>query len=157
MPTVRDGQRTQPTGPSASDASASVGAGRRAALTPPLVLAGVLAASTVVLAVRDPHVSGSYGLCPLYALTGLWCPACGGMRATHDLAHGDLAGAWAMNPLWVLAIPLVALLWTRWVLRAAQGRRGRPASAWTAWVFLAVVVAFGVLRNIPALAPWLAP
>ena len=113
--------------------------------------------ATVLLAVRDPHVTGSYGVCPLYALTGVWCPACGGLRATHDLAHADLAGAWSMNPLWVLAVPVVVVLWGRWVARSARGRRARPAPAWTAWLLLVVVVGFGVLRNVPAFAPWLAP
>jgi hypothetical protein len=123
----------------------------------PLVAGGLTAAATVVLALRDPHTTGSYGVCPLYALTGLWCPACGGLRATHDLAHGDVAGAWSMNPLWVVAIPLVVALWGRLVVRRAQGRAVRPAPAWLAWATLAVILAFGILRNVPALAPWLAP
>jgi hypothetical protein len=117
----------------------------------------VVLLATVLVTVRDPHANGSYGVCPLYALTGVWCPACGGLRATHDLAHGDLAGAWSMNPLWVLAVPLVVVLWGRWVARSALGRRTEPAPAWLAWVVLAVVVGFGVLRNLPATAPWLAP
>ncbi|GEL97510.1 DUF2752 domain-containing protein [Cellulomonas terrae] len=157
MATVDDGPQVLPTGPLPSDAPAPDGAGRRASLTAPLVTGGVVVLATALLAVRDPHVTGSYGGCPLFALTGLWCPACGGLRATHDLATGDLAGAWAMNPLWVLAVPLVIVLWGRWVARAAQGRRARPAPTWLAWVLLAVVVGFGVLRNVPALAPWMLP
>lgn len=123
----------------------------------PLVAGAVVAVSTLVLAVRDPHTTGSYGVCPLHALTGLWCPACGGLRATHDLAHGDLAGAWSMNPLWVLAVPVVIALWGRLVVRRAQGRPARPTPAWLAWATLAVLLLFGVLRNVPVLAPWLAP
>jgi hypothetical protein len=146
-----------PDGPPAPDAPAAGGAGRRASVRGPLVAGAVVAAATVVLALRDPHTTGSYGACPLYALTGLWCPACGGLRATHDLARGDLAGAWSMNPAWVLAVPVVVALWGRLVVRRAQGRSVRPAPAWLAWVSLAVVVAFGVLRNVPALVPWLAP
>lgn len=157
MSTVDDGPQPLPTGPLPSAAPAADGAGRRALLTAPLVTGGVVALATVLLAVRDPHVTGSYGGCPLYALTGVWCPACGGLRATHDLAHADLAGAWAMNPLWVLAVPVIVGLWARWVARAAQGRRTGPAPTWGAWVLGVAVVGFGVLRNIPALAPWLAP
>ena len=123
----------------------------------PLLVAAGIAAGTVLLAVRDPHVRGSYGLCPFNALTGLACPACGCLRATHDLAHGDLAGAWGMNPLWVLAVPLVAALWVRWFAAAASDRRLRPVPVRAGWIGLAVVLAFGVLRNVPALTPWLAP
>ena len=157
MTTVDDGQQPQPTGPLLPDAPASDAAGRRASLTAPLVTGGVVVLATVLLAVRDPHVPHSYGGCPLYVLTGLWCPACGGLRATHDLAQGDLAGAWSMNPLWVLAVPVVLVLWGRWVSRAARGRRAGPAPVWGAWVLLVAVVGFGVLRNVPAFAPWLAP
>ncbi|GEK21139.1 DUF2752 domain-containing protein [Cellulomonas xylanilytica] len=157
MTTVDDGPQALPTGPLPSDAPASDGAGRRASLTAPLVTGGVVVLATVLLAVRDPHVEGSYGGCPSYLLLGVWCPACGGLRATHDLATGDLAGAWSMNPLWVLAVPVVVVLWGRWVARAARGRRAAIAPTWAAWLLLVVVVGFGVLRNVPALAPWLAP
>ena len=137
------------------------GSGGRAALLGrvrrPLVVAAGLAAGTALLAVRDPHVPGSYSLCPLHAATGLWCPACGCLRATHDLAHGDLAGAWGMNPLWVLAVPVVAALWVRWFSGAAVGRTLRPIPVRAGWVGLTVVLVFGVLRNVPALAPSLAP
>ncbi|WP_315096570.1 DUF2752 domain-containing protein [uncultured Cellulomonas sp.] len=157
MTTVDDGPQSQPTGPLPSDAPAPDAAGRRASAAAPLVAAAVAVAATVVLALRDPHVDGSYGGCPLYALTGLWCPACGGLRATHDLAHGDLAGAWSMNPLWVLAVPVVVGLWARWLARRVRGRAARPAPVWGAWVLLVAVVGFGIARNVPALAPWLAP
>ena len=157
MATVDDGPQALPTGPLPSAAPAPDGAGRRASLTAPLVTGGVVVFATALLAVRDPHVTGSYGGCPLYALTGILCPACGGLRATHDLAHADLAGAWSMNPLWVLAVPVVIVLWGRWVGFAAQGRRMGPAPAWAAWLLMVVVVGFGVLRNLPAFAPWLAP
>ena len=157
MATDDDGPQDLPTGPLPSDAPASDGAGRRASLTAPLVTGGVVALATVLLAVRDPHVAGSYGGCPSFLLLGVWCPACGGLRATHDLAQGDLAGAWSMNPLWVLAVPLVIALWVRWLARARAGQSLGSPPAWVAWVFGCVVVAFGILRNVPALAPWLAP
>jgi hypothetical protein len=145
-----------PAGPPLSDASAPRVAGRRASPTAPLVTGAVVVAATLVLAVRDPHTTGSYGFCPLFTLTGLWCPACGGLRATHDLARGDLAGAWSMNPLWVVLVPAVVVLWWRWLARARRGERAQPAPAWAAWVLMVVVLGFGVLRNVPALM-WLAP
>ena len=75
--TVDDGPQALPTGPLPSDAPASDGAGRRASLTAPLVTGGVVVLATVLLAVRDPHVSGSYGGCPLFAADR----ACGARRA----------------------------------------------------------------------------
>lgn len=141
------------TTPRATDVAAASGLVR----TPLLVGAGTLLA-TVAVAVRDPHVAGSWGACPLHLLTGLWCPGCGGMRAVHDLTHGDLGGAWGMNPLLVVLLPLAVAGWAVWTWRAAHGRRTHaprhPAWAWSA---LAVIVTFAVLRNLPPLAPYLAP
>ncbi len=47
-------------------------------------------------------------VCPLRAITGIACPACGGTRAVVALARGDVAGALAWNPFVILA--LAALL-----------------------------------------------
>ncbi len=129
---------------------------RRDVLREPLLGAAATAAATVIVALRDPHIPGSYGYCPLYALTGLYCPACGALRATHDLAHLDLAGAWAANPLWVLVAPVVVVGWVVLVVRRWRGAPTRELPVWTGWAALGVVAAFGVLRNLPAFA-WLAP
>lgn len=111
--------------------------------------AAVVAAST--LYVLDPNRPGHYPTCPFLAVTGLYCPGCGSLRATHDLLHGDLAGALARNPLAVLAVPYLLLAFVTFVLRAT----GRPAPrstslpAWVIWTLLVVVLAYTVLRNLP--------
>lgn len=136
---------------------------RRGAVVPgwvaPVAVAGAAALGAAALALRSPHVPGSWGACPFLALTGLWCPACGGLRAVHELTQGDLAGAFAMNPAVVLALPLVATVWSWWFL-GALGRRptggpvaavGHLVSVRAAWVVLALAVVFTVLRNLPGL------
>jgi len=123
----------------------------------PLALGAVVAAATVYVGVVDPNRPGHYVTCPLLALTGLACPGCGGLRATHDLARLDLAAAWSMNPLWVVAAPLLVALWAAWLVRAWRGRSGPRVPVWVGWTSLAVLVLFGVLRNVPALVPWLGP
>ena len=114
-----------------------------------LAVAG-LAAGTLLYAV-DPNQPGHYPTCPFLAATGYYCPGCGTLRATHDLLHGDLAGALARNPLAVLAVPYLVLALVTWVLRAT----GRPAPRstslppWVLWSLLGVVLVFWVLRNLP--------
>jgi hypothetical protein len=132
-------------------------AARAVSARAPLVLGASVAVGVLVVALHDPHVSGSYGICPLYATTGLWCPFCGGLRATHDLARGDVSAAWGMNPLWVVVAPLLVLAWGRWLMAAARGRTSHRLPVALPWVTLGVVVAFGALRNVPVLAPYLAP
>ena len=118
----------------------------------------VAVAAGVCLALVNPHVPGSYPTCPLFALTGLFCAGCGSMRAVHDLTHLDLAGAWGMNPLLVLVLPFLAASWLAWARRAWTGLPRRwIAPGWAVWVIFGVIVAYSVLRNVPVLAPWLAP
>ena len=70
---------------------------RRLAL--PGMVAAAAALGTAYVASVDPNQPGHYPLCPTYALAGIYCPGCGMLRATHDLAHLDVAGAFARNPL----------------------------------------------------------
>jgi hypothetical protein len=93
----------------------------------------------------DPHQPGSlYPGCPFKMLTGLNCPACGGLRMTHDLLHGDLAAAAADNIFLLVGLPLVALWWV-W-----RRRIDRPAFPPAALVAVAVAaLGWTVLRNLP--------
>lgn len=124
----------------------------------PLLVAGGAAVAALGLVLVDPHRPGSWGVCPLYALTGAYCAGCGGLRATHDLLVGDLAGAWSMNPLWVLLVPVLAALWAGWLLRALRtGRRAGAPPAWVPLVAAGVVLLYSAARNVPAWAGLLAP
>lgn len=128
-----------------------------------LLLAPAATAVGTAAAVGVVAVAGRFGVplfppCPLHALTGLWCPLCGGTRAVAALANGDVAAALGFNALVVLAVPLMLVAWVTWTARRASGRRvpmitlGNRGLA----VVSAALVAFMVLRNIPgleALAP----
>jgi hypothetical protein len=143
--------------PAAPPATPTLRSRLRAASTP-LLVAGGAAVLALGLVLRDPHQQGSWGVCPLYALTGTYCAGCGGLRATHDLLVGDLAGAWGANPLWVLVAPVLALLWVRWLVRALRtGRRAAAPPIGVALGAAAVVVGYSVARNVPAWSGVLAP
>src|SRR3954469_13350560 len=122
-------------------------------LRTPLLTGGIVTGLTVALHFRDPHPSGSWGFCPFYALTGLYCPGCGGLRAVNDLTNGDLLGAASSNLLFVALIPLIVFAWVRWTGRAWSGapapagrdRFGVRAGVWVI-VFTLVLVVFAVLR-----------
>jgi hypothetical protein len=123
-----------------------------------LLAAGVLGAS-LLLHLRDPHQSGSWGFCPWLVLTGTYCPGCGGLRAVNDLSNGDVAGAASSNLLFVASVPVLVLWWGRTVVDRWHGRVRVPSSRGQvalALAFFAVAVAFGVVRNLDVGA-WLAP
>ena len=84
---------------------------RLARWAPLLVSAGLAAGATVVLRNVNPYVAGNpLPSCPLYALTGLYCPGCGSTRCLYSLVHFDLPGAMAMNPLLVISLPFLLLM-----------------------------------------------
>ena len=137
---------------------------RRERLQAPLITGGLVGGLTIALHFRDPHGSGSWGFCPFYAMTGLYCPGCGGLRAVNDLTNGDLAGAVSSNLVFVALIPVLVLLWVRWTRRAWAGapdgtatreRVGVRVGVWTT-LLVVVLVVFAVLRNLP-MGSWLAP
>lgn len=111
---------------------------------------------TIVIHLYDPQTPGSYGLCPLRTLTGLFCPLCGATRAVHALTHGRWEQAMGLNPVLTLLLPVAVLLWADWVVRSLRGRPTRYAERLGVFTtaVLALVV-FTVLRNLPVLEPYL--
>lgn len=131
---------------------------RALALAAPAATAVGAVAVLTVLHQVSPYEGGTYPTCPSLLLTGWYCPGCGSLRALHSLTHLDLAAAWDMNPAAVLALPVLAAYWFAWARRAATGRhRTWLAPAWALWGLLALILVYWVARNVPALAPWLAP
>lgn len=119
----------------------------------PLVLAlgSLLALAGVLLFVFDPAHHAFYPVCLFKKMTGYDCPGCGGLRSVHELLRGDLWRAFQLNAMVVVALPLLAV-WTvlRWRNSSREGHRPRSRSTllW-AWLLVATVVTFGVLRNLP--------
>ncbi len=111
-------------------------------------------AATAYVGLVDPNAPGHYPLCPTKYLTGLDCPGCGGLRAVHSLAHGDLGGALDHNAFAVLVLlPLAVLLWGRWLVRSWRGDPPPTTKPWwesraALWTFLVVMAAFTVVRNV---------
>jgi Protein of unknown function (DUF2752) len=119
--------------------------------------AALIGLAVALVAVVDPHTSGRYPTCPFHAVTGLWCPGCGGLRAVHDLTHGHLVNALHENVLVVLLGPSL-LVW--WLVARSRRTDERPVtlllSAGGTLAVFVVLGAFAVLRNLPfgaALAP----
>lgn len=112
-----------------------------------LVAVAVLAAGWVYLTF-DPS-EHFYPRCMFYELTGWQCPGCGSQRALHALLNGDLAGAWGYNALFVLELPLMALLAVAWWLRGRVPWLHRVLNSRSVVLgILAVILAWMVGRNL---------
>ena len=115
-------------------------------------------AGAAVLFFFNPATTVFYPKCLFHEVTGLYCPGCGTTRALHCLLHGEFLEALHENALAILAIPLLGGLMLRRFLRRRPPVAGsRFRLVWIV-VFLVVVAAFGVLRNVPCQPfSWLAP
>jgi len=118
------------------------------ALAAVVVFSGLV--GLTVLWNHKPQGQFFFPRCTFHEWTGLQCPGCGGLRATHELLHGHLAEAWRLNALFVASLPLIAwtalaLLIERWTgLRPPHPLRFRYL-----WVVaLTLIFGFGLLRNL---------
>ena len=150
----------QPTPPAADEVGAAAPPRRatqdrsraRRILAPTATAFGVVIATGIVARV-DPNEPGHYPLCPTLAILGIDCPACGGLRATHALANGDIVRAMDHNLLFVLLVPAIIVGWAVWFWRSWTGKRGedsprkRALAKYGPLVLLLVLVAFGIVRN----------
>ncbi|BBX16669.1 hypothetical protein CRI77_03235 [Mycolicibacterium duvalii] len=117
---------------------------------PPRLLVGLGAGAATLGALAyigfgDPHSSDFvFPACPFKLLTGWDCPACGGLRMTHDVLHGDLAAAFVDNAFLLIGLPLLLA----WVV--VQRKRERtPLDSTTLTVIIVAAVTWTVVRNLP--------
>jgi L-lactate permease len=105
----------------------------------------LFAAALTYIGLADPHRPGFLAPpCPFKFVTGWDCPACGGLRMTHDLLHGDIAAAVADNVFLLVGLPLLGI----WVL--TRWRRHQPVMPPAAIVTVAVAaISWTVARNLP--------
>ncbi|MFD1148541.1 DUF2752 domain-containing protein [Saccharothrix hoggarensis] len=118
----------------------------------PLALAGAALAGCGVLLVVDPNRPGSWlPPCPLYALTGIQCPACGSTRMVHALLHGDVVAAWQFNAVMLVAgLPLLVWLWARWFRAARAGTPTPRVSPKVGVPVVALAATWMLARNLVA-------
>jgi len=103
-----------------------------------------LAGALAYVGIADPHRPGfGFPVCPFKTLTGWNCPACGGLRMTHDILHGDLGAAVVDNVFLLVGLPMLfAWLLLRW-------RSGKPLMNTPAMVVIVVAaMTWTVLRNM---------
>lgn len=103
------------------------------------------------LATHDPNdPSVLMPQCPTKWLTGLDCPACGGLRMVRALLTGHWSAAVHDNAVLLALLPFVGYVWVRWLVAGLRGQEYR----WTisrrgGYAVLAVALAWMVVRNLP--------
>ena len=118
---------------------------------PPALLGLAAIAGCAYLGVQDPNDPGSLlPKCPTKLLTGLDCPACGGLRMVRALITGHWSAAVHANLFLLALTPVVLFVWARWLVSSLTGGRYQPRlTKRTAYVLLVVAVVWTVVRNLP--------
>lgn len=93
--------------------------------------------------------------CYLYELTGIYCPGCGCTRAVYALIHGDVILSLKQNPLVIVSLAALFVLYIELVFRAfGKKLRTFVHSKYFLWAAFIAIMIYTVLRNIfPQLAP----
>lgn len=124
-------------------------------------IAGWCVLAVLVIAILGMKITGlqpgGYGMpCMLHALTGYYCPGCGGTRAAAAFLRGDILRSFFYHPI----VPYAALLggWfmvsqTAWRLSGKRLRIGMHFRTVYLWIALGLIAANFLVKNI-ALAVW---
>jgi hypothetical protein len=109
------------------------------------------AGGAVMLRIFDPATSGLFPPCPVHYLTGWYCPGCGSLRAIHQLLHGNLMAAWALNPLTVVLLPFLAYGLVSAALFEIRGQGLPEPFVRAVWIraLCGAIILFGIARNLP--------
>lgn len=121
-------------------------------LRAPLLIGVTGLAACALVYFVDPSQPGHYPPCPTKVLTGLDCPFCGSLRATHDLMHGDLVGAADLNATVFVVLPAIALAYVLWTRRHLGGQPWTPRiPRWLTIGAVVLLLVFTVVRNLPGM------
>lgn len=114
-------------------------------------LIGCLAFYLLFSYIWDFHITDYMYPCTLHALTGLYCPGCGGTRAMISLFHGDILHSFVYHPL----VPYTAIVcgWfmiSQTIQRISRNRLriGMHYRDFWLWGALVLVAANFLLKNI---------
>lgn len=108
-------------------------------------------AAAFIVGYFNPVTAGFFPVCPLYAVTGIYCPGCGLTRGFHALFHGDVLSALHFNALLPFYVFFFGYILVSVVLLAGRGRglTFKIFRPWLLYGFLALSLTFMVLRNVP--------
>ena len=114
------------------------------------ILIAIIIAAIILLYKINPSTSSFFPSCPVYTITGLYCPGCGSLRALHQLFHGNISNAFGFNPLMVIALPFIAYSFLSYILDGITGKTLPKIfiPAFYIWLILGIILLFGILRNI---------
>ena len=115
-----------------------------------IILAIIVIITFSVYLSFDPITNGKFfPKCPVWLLTGYYCPSCGSQRAFHALLNGEFAHAIHFNYFLLFGIPFFSLLIIAILFRKKLPKLyGFMCGRYGAYTYLTFYLAWFILRNI---------
>lgn len=88
--------------------------------------------------------------CTFHALTHMYCPGCGGTRATFALLSGKIIASIKYNPAVVFGALLILYYEIGIVVTLIKnnGKRYYTTKLWPVYLYLVIVFSFFIIRNL---------
>lgn len=115
------------------------------------IAAAIFAAAILVLAECVPVFARFLNWsCPFRAITGLYCPGCGGTRALSALLHGRVLESLKLHPFVLYGLGFYLIFMGSWTLnRLTRGRiPGLKYRSWYVWGGVILVAGNWLIKNI---------
>jgi len=98
----------------------------------------------------NPSDSNIFPKCPLYSITGIYCPGCGSQRAAHQLLNGNVIEAVRHN--YLIALLFLVLLYQAFIFLMNnvlnRGVTNLLHKSKVTLSILIVIILFWILRNV---------
>ncbi len=127
------------------------------ALTKALIGLSLVPSAALIVPGLLPATGARPDLCILHRVTGMWCPLCGGTRATGALLRGDLTEALGYNAFALVTDVILALVLLRWLLAWRRGGSRALVSQRELIAYCVLASTFAVVRNLPGMWVYLGP
>ena len=121
--------------------------------------AALIAAAALLYLYFTEEGSGAGIPCPIYSLTGLYCPGCGISRALRSIIHLDFYRALRYNAAFTISFPFIAAYVFALILSYIVNGEDKVSKKIPVVILCAaagIFILFGIMRNIPAFS-FLAP
>lgn len=121
--------------------------------------AALIAAAALLYLYFTGEGEGAGIPCVFHQLTGFYCSGCGASRALRSVLHLDFYQAFRYNAVFTLALPFFAVYSGALAIsyiRFGKDRISGKIPGKILWIFIAIALVYGFLRNVPAFS-FLAP
>ena len=110
----------------------------------------------ILIYVAINQIFDIYIPCPIFSVTGLYCPGCGVTRMIYSIFKLDFYQAFRYNPLLFISLPFFIFFIVNDIYSKIKNKESLykkvPEYIWIIVIFIFMI--FGILRNIfPYLAP----